>query len=134
MLREPFPWSLPNRSPRRMLTIKGAASMQIILPSSILALALALGAAASASIQPQLKSAGSSLPLQLMTSSDSQAAGTRGTGCTWSDVPGAKWRMSMADDRAAVKIGGKLMILKPAEEARTCSPSPSTGGLRMAGC
>ena len=49
---------------------------------------------------------GQQVPFQLMTSKDGEASRTLGTGCTWSDVPGSRWRMSMADDRAAVKLDG----------------------------
>lgn len=64
-----------------------------------------------------------SLPFERMTYEDVEAAGTLGAGCSWSERARDRTRvLSMTDDRAAVKRGGKLVALRPARNARDLAP------------
>lgn len=67
----------------------------------------------------QTASTASSLPLEPMSHADAEQAGAVGTGCTWRGGPGRKARLSMADDRAAVRRNGEIVLLKPAAHAKT---------------
>ena len=58
------------------------------------------------------------LPLEILSDGDAERAGAVGTGCTWLGRPGRKARLSMADDRAAVRRGGVVVALKPASDAK----------------
>lgn len=62
------------------------------------------------------------LPLETMTYKDAEQAGATGTGCTWLGGPGRTGRISMADDRAAVKRNGKIVALKKVAGAREVFP------------
>ncbi|MBB3877799.1 hypothetical protein [Sphingomonas pseudosanguinis] len=66
----------------------------------------------------QAASTASSLPLEPMSHADAEQAGAVGTGCTWRGGPGRKARLSMADDRAAVRRNGIVVALKPAADAK----------------
>lgn len=59
------------------------------------------------------------MPLQAMDRDDANATHTRGTGCSWNEGKQVHdtWLIAMTDDRAAVKIDGKLTLLAPTPEA-----------------
>lgn len=63
-----------------------------------------------------------SLPLQTMSFDESQTAGTAGTGCTWLGGTNRTRRVSMADDRAAVKLAGRVVTLQPTKGALEVFP------------
>ncbi|MFV0622674.1 hypothetical protein ACBY01_01505 [Sphingomonas sp. ac-8] len=53
-----------------------------------------------------------------MSYADAERAGAVGTGCTWRSGSDRKARLSMADDRAAVRRDGVIVALKPAVGAQ----------------
>lgn len=61
----------------------------------------------------RVASAASSLPLEPMTYADANRVSAVGTGCTWRSGPDRKARLSMADDRAAVRRDGIVVALRP---------------------
>ncbi len=63
-----------------------------------------------------------SLPLQTISFDESQSVGTVGTGCTWLGGTNRTRRVSMADDRAAVKLAGRVLTLQPAKGALEVFP------------
>jgi hypothetical protein len=69
-----------------------------------------------------LAAAQTPIPLQTMGLADGERTRTLGTGCTWSDGRPRAWRMAMTDDRAAVKRGGRYVIMRPAPGARHLFP------------
>lgn len=66
----------------------------------------------------QAASTASSLQLEAMSHADAEQVGAVGTGCTWRGGPGRKARLSMADDRAAIRRNGEIVALKPAAYAK----------------
>ena len=57
-------------------------------------------------------------PLDILGFADAQRAGAVGAGCTWL-LPGDRaGRLSMADDRAAVRREGVVLVLRPAPGAK----------------
>lgn len=52
-------------------------------------------------------------PLQPLTQTDLRQAALHSTGCYWYGSGGGSVRLVMADDRAAAKIAGKLVVLSP---------------------
>ncbi len=59
------------------------------------------------------------LPLEVMSHADAERVGAVGTGCTWRGGPDNESRLSMADNRAAVRRNGVVIVLKPAKDATT---------------
>ena len=87
-----------------------------MIASKLLMAAFLVGAAAT-SIQGSASrrtSLDGSLPLQTISFDESQSVGTVGTGCTWLGGTNRTRRVSMADDRAAVKLAGRVSPLAKA--------------------
>lgn len=59
-----------------------------------------------------------SLPLDTLSYADAEQAGAVGAGCTWLQAGDRAGRLSMADDRAAVRLGSSIVALKPALDAK----------------
>lgn len=60
--------------------------------------------------------------LEPMTTDEVVRAGAAGVGCSWA-LPGeAGSRLAMADDRAAVRMGGRIMTLRPPPRATELVP------------
>jgi len=57
-------------------------------------------------------------PLEILGFADAERAGAVGAGCTWLLAGDREGRLSMADDRAAVRRGGVVLVLRPAPDAR----------------
>lgn len=62
------------------------------------------------------------VPLEALVPADLDRARMRGTGCTWSDRNGGRMRLVASDDRAMVKLGGRLLMLRPAPDAAEMFP------------
>jgi hypothetical protein len=60
--------------------------------------------------------------LQPMTSVQVMAAGAAGTGCSWSLRGDRRMRFAAADDRAAIRIAGRIVALSPTPRARELFP------------
>ena len=57
-------------------------------------------------------------PLDILGSADAARAGAVGAGCTWLMAGDRAGRLSMADDRAAVRREGMVLVLRPAPDAK----------------
>lgn len=57
-------------------------------------------------------------PLEILGFADAERAGAVGTGCTWLLAGDRAGRLSMADDRAAVRRKGVVLVLRPASDAK----------------
>jgi hypothetical protein len=62
------------------------------------------------------------VPLQSMTSDQVFEAGAGGTGCSWSLPPDRRMRFAAADDRAVVRLEGRMIILAPEPNAPELAP------------
>lgn len=84
---------------------------------------LVFGSCVSSSVEARRpRKEGLAMPLEAMTFPDAEKGGAVGSGCTWSGGPDRKGRMSMAGDRAAVKLKGRIVGLKPAVGAKEVFP------------
>lgn len=62
------------------------------------------------------------VPLQPMTPDEVLEAGAAGAGCSWA-LPGERRsRLAMADNRAAVRVGGRVVQLRPLPGAAELAP------------
>lgn len=95
---------------RTIMTMRTRAIGPVILTMVLACLPAAVDARRAASIAP-------SLPLEPMSYADAERAGAVGTGCTWRGGPDRKARLSMADDRAAVRWNGGVVVLKPTADS-----------------
>lgn len=68
------------------------------------------------------KQRSSALPLETMTFDEVVSARAAGTGCTWLGGSGFTRRMSMKEDRGAVKRNGRIIALHPAAGAEEVFP------------
>lgn len=61
-------------------------------------------------------------PLQPMTPDQVMEAGAGGTGCSWSLPGDRRMRFAAAGDRAAIRLGGRTLVLSPAPRAPELFP------------
>lgn len=64
----------------------------------------------------------SPIPLEAVTFAEAERVGAVGTGCVWLDASGRR-RVFMANDRAAVRLSGRIVRLAPAAGAVETFPS-----------
>lgn len=106
--------STEMRIGRRFVGAPSASRRRSRLP--ILAMALACMPATVAARDGVAKA--EPPPLDILGFVDAERAGAVGTGCTWLLPGDREGRLSMADDRAAVRRGGMVLVLRPAPDAR----------------
>jgi hypothetical protein len=86
--------------------------------ASALTIVLAVAGLAAARAGPPQTSP----PLQSITATELTKARLRGTGCSWSLGSERASRLVFRDDRALVKLAGRLVFLEPGAGARDLFP------------
>lgn len=66
------------------------------------------------------------MPLQPMTLDQVMKAGAAGTGCSWSPSGSRRMYFAAADDRAVIRVHGRMIALKPRSGAAELFPSTFT--------
>lgn len=72
---------------------------------------------------PSASASAPAMPLQPMTLAQVMRAGAAGTGCSWSPSGSRRMLFAAADDRAVIRIHGRLVALQPRSGAEGLFPS-----------
>jgi hypothetical protein len=119
---------LPSAGASLRLTLRhparsaGVASGRISPRSCRLAVRWLAGSIAACFVPAVSSAAPGSTLLQPMTFDQVFQAGAAGTGCSWSLPPDRRMRFAAAEDRAVVRLDGRMIILAPAPNAPELAP------------
>lgn len=104
----------------RLRSAEAAVDRKRITWSGLICRALAVMAAAGPSV---VRGREPGVELQPLTFSQVMDAGAAGSGCSWSPGKGRAMLFAAADDRAVVRIRGRVIVLAPMPGARDLFPT-----------